>query len=111
MTWQKDFYTHWFKHADEMLFSSKIIEADRELNQGESNPDIIEELCRRPPDDRDSMRGLKPGVDRDGNKIRLLQLKDDLNKVTFQAYWMTGVMGLNGLNLIRIQQIFNGENI
>lgn len=91
LTWQKGtFYTHWFKHADEMLFSSKIIEADRELNQGESNPDIIEELCRRPPDDRDSMRGLKPGVDRDGNKIRLLQLKDDLNKVTFQAYWMTG---------------------
>lgn len=92
LTWQKGtFYNHWFKHADELLFSSKIIEADRELNQGENNPEIVEELCRIPyEDERDAAKGLKASFDRYGNKIRLLTLKDDLEKIKFQAYWMTG---------------------
>lgn len=92
LTWQKGtFYNHWFKHADELLFSSKIIEADRDLNQGENNPDIVEELCRTPyEDERDAAKGLRVSFDRYGNKIRLLTLKDDLEKLKFQAYWMTG---------------------
>ncbi|KAI3403541.2 hypothetical protein KGF56_003698 [Candida oxycetoniae] len=91
LTWQKGtFYTHWFKHSDEMLFLSKIVEADRNLNNGESSPEIVEEICRVAPDTRSNSHILKPGFDRDGNKIRLMQMKDDLEKVKFQAYWMTG---------------------
>ncbi|RCK55332.1 hypothetical protein Cantr_03759 [Candida viswanathii] len=92
LTWQKGtFYNHWFKHADELLFSSKIVEADRALNQGENSHEVVEELCRPPPnDERELARGLKVSFDRYGNKVRLLTLKDDLEKIKFQAYWMTG---------------------
>ncbi|KAI5954033.1 hypothetical protein CANMA_004872 [Candida margitis] len=91
LTWQRGtFYSHWFKHADEMLFNSKIVEADRDLNNGESNPDITDEICRPAPEIRSNMDTLNPGYDREGHKIRLMQLKDDLEKLKFQAYWMTG---------------------
>ncbi|ODV81758.1 uncharacterized protein CANTADRAFT_3831 [Suhomyces tanzawaensis NRRL Y-17324] len=64
VTWQKGtFYTNMFRHADEMMFASKIIEADRQLNGGESNPEITNEL---------------------------LQVKDDLEDLKLQAYWMSG---------------------
>ncbi|RLV95971.1 putative GPI-anchored protein 33 [Spathaspora sp. JA1] len=90
--WQKGtFYTNWFKHADEMLFGAKIIEADRALNGGSNNPQITEELCR--PVDV-GLYGVIPkmqaGYDRDGNKIRLFEAKDNLEDLKFQAYWMSG---------------------
>ncbi|KAI5951508.1 hypothetical protein KGF54_004582 [Candida jiufengensis] len=91
LTWQHGtFYSHWFKHSDEMLFNSKIIESDRDLNNGESSPYIIEEICREAPETRSNRNILHAGYDRDGNKIRLMQQKDDLEKIKFQAYWMTG---------------------
>lgn len=91
LTWQKGtLYNHWFKHADEMLFASKIMEADRNLNNGELNPEIVEEICRVAPDIRSNTASLHPGYDRAGNKIRLMQMKDDFEKLKFQAYWMTG---------------------
>lgn len=91
LTWQRGtFYSHWFKHADEMLFNSKIVEADRDLNNGESNPVVVDEICRPAPEIRSNMDTLNPGYDREGHKIRLMQLKDDLEKLKFQAYWMTG---------------------
>lgn len=91
LTWQRGtFYSHWFKHADEMLFNSKIVEADRDLNNGESNQAITDEICRPAPEIRSNTDTLNPGYDREGHKIRLMQLKDDLEKLKFQAYWMTG---------------------
>ena len=90
LTWQKGtFYTHWFRHADEMLFCSKIVEADRSLNLGESNPQIINELCRT-NDDIFTQHTLRPGYTRDGEKIRLLEEKDNLEDLKLQAYWMSG---------------------
>ncbi|CAK9440573.1 uncharacterized protein LODBEIA_P46240 [Lodderomyces beijingensis] len=91
LTWQKGtFYTHWFKHADELLFASKIVEADRDLNHGESSSYVIEDLCRVAPDTRSNANNLSPSYDREGNKVRLMQSKDDLEKIKFQAYWMSG---------------------
>lgn len=92
LTWQKGtFYTNWFRYADEMLFSAQIIEADRALNEGESNPAIIEELCR-PGDDSmvSAKHTLQPGYNRDGKKVRLLEAKDNLEDLKMQAYWMKG---------------------
>ncbi|KAK6465628.1 hypothetical protein DFJ63DRAFT_333046 [Scheffersomyces coipomensis] len=91
LTWQKGtFYTHWFKHADEMLFCSKIVEADRELNGGENNPALIHELCRENDDTITLQHTLQPGYTRDGQKIRLLEAKDNLEDIRMQAYWMSG---------------------
>ncbi|KAK6198176.1 uncharacterized protein RJT21DRAFT_123040 [Scheffersomyces amazonensis] len=91
LTWQKGaFYTHWFRHADEMLFCSKIVEADRELNGGENNPEIIKELCRTNENTLGMDHTLKPGYTRDGKKIRLLEAKDNLEDLKLQAYWMSG---------------------
>ncbi|KAG7664666.1 uncharacterized protein J8A68_001828 [[Candida] subhashii] len=91
LAWQKGtFYTHWFKHADELLFSAKIVEADRDLNRGESNPEILNELCRPAPKNSQNETSLTPGYTRDGEKIRLLAAKDSLEDIKFQAYWMTG---------------------
>lgn len=91
LTWQKGtFYTHWFRHADEMLFASKIVEADRQLNGGESNPAIINELCRTNNDMYASQHTLQPGYTRQGEKVRLLEAKDDLEDLKLQAYWMSG---------------------
>ncbi|ABN64810.1 predicted protein [Scheffersomyces stipitis CBS 6054] len=91
LTWQKGtFYTHWFKHADEMLFSAKIVEADRQLNGGESNPEIINELCRTSDDMFNTQRTLQPGYNREGEKIRLLEAKDNMEDLKMQAYWMSG---------------------
>lgn len=91
LTWQKGtFYTHWFRHADEMLFCSKIVEADRELNRGENTPQLMNELCRTDDDIFSNPHTLKPGYTRDGNKIRLLAAKDNLDDLMMQAYWMLG---------------------
>jgi len=91
LTWQKGtFYTHWFRHADEMLFASKIVEADRHLNGGESNPAIINELCRTNNDLFSKQHTLQPGYTRHGEKVRLLEAKDDLEDLKLQAYWMSG---------------------
>ncbi|KAK6458590.1 uncharacterized protein RJT20DRAFT_123605 [Scheffersomyces xylosifermentans] len=91
LTWQKGtFYTHWFKHADEMMFNSKIVEADRQLNGGDSNPAIINELCRTNEDMFNTQRTLQPGYNREGEKIRLLEAKDNLEDIKMQAYWMSG---------------------
>lgn len=92
LTWQKGtFYTHWFKHSDEMLMCSKLMEADFQLNNNsENSPELIEELCRS--DDNVSGGGsvLKPGINKDGKKIRLLEAKDNLEDLKLQAYWMSG---------------------
>lgn len=91
LTWQKGtFYTHWFRHADEMLFSTKIVEADRQLNGGENTPAIINELCRVDDDIFAHPHTLQPGYTRDGQKIRLLEAKDNLDDLMMQAYWMSG---------------------
>lgn len=94
LTWQKGtFYSHWYKHADEMLFCTKIVEADIMLNGGgtsggESSPELIEELCRK--DEFADGHTLQPGFTRDGKKIRLLEPKDNLENLKMQAYWMSG---------------------
>lgn len=93
LTWQKGtFYSHWFKHADEMLFCSKIVEADIKLNGGgisggEVSRDLVEELCRK---DQYNETSLRPGYTADGKKIRLLDVKDNLEDLKLQAYWMSG---------------------
>lgn len=90
LTWQKGtFYTHWYKHADEMALCTKIMEADLKLNGGlENSPWLVEELCRR--DDRNEAKTPQPGVTRDGHKVRLLQQKDSIEDLKLQAYWMGG---------------------
>lgn len=94
LTWQRGtFYTHWYTHADEMLFCSKIVDADIVINGGgvsgnEPTPGLIEELCRIDP----FFQGhtLKPGYTRDGKKVRLLEARDNMEEIKMQAYWMTG---------------------
>ena len=73
-----------------MLFSAKIVEADRQLNGGESNPEIINELCRTSDDMFNTQRTLQPGYNREGEKIRLLEAKDNMEDLKMQAYWMSG---------------------
>lgn len=91
LTWQKGtFYTHWFRHSDEMLFSTKIVEADRQLNGGENTPALMNELCRVDDDIFAHPHTLQPGYTRDGKKIRLLEAKDNLDDLMMQAYWMSG---------------------
>lgn len=91
LTWQKGtFYTNWFRYADVMLFSAKIVEADRQLNLGESNPDIIQELCRTQDESIYQPHTLQPGYNREGEKVRLLEAKDNLEDLKLQAYWMGG---------------------
>lgn len=95
LTWQKGtFYTHWFRHSDELLMCTKIVEADLALNGGgpsggESSPELIEELCRT-EDELYEGHTLKPGFTRDGKKIRLIEAKDNLEDIKMQAYWMSG---------------------
>ncbi|EGV60066.1 hypothetical protein PSN45_002196 [Yamadazyma tenuis] len=92
LTWQKGtFYSHWYKHADEMMFCSKIVEADLRLNGGgvsggEVSSDLATELCRTGDNDT----SLAPGYTRDGHKVRLLDLRDNLEELKLQAYWMSG---------------------
>ena len=91
LTWQKGtFYTHWYRHADEMAFCTKIMEADVKLNGGPENSAwLVEELCRK--DDRLAEGGnLRAGFTRDGYKIRLLEPKDSIEDLKLQAYWMSG---------------------
>lgn len=91
LTWQKGtFYTHWFRYADVMMFSARIVEADRQLNLGESNPDLINELCRTQDESVHHPHTLQPGYTRDGGKVRLLEAKDNLEDLKLQAYWMGG---------------------
>lgn len=92
LRWQKGtFYTHWFTHGDEMLMCSKIVEADIAMtgggiSGGEVSPELIDELCRKPQHEE----VLKPGYNRDGAKVRLLDVKDNLEDLKLQAYWMSG---------------------
>lgn len=91
LTWQKGtFYTHWWKHSDEMLMCSKIVETDIALNgNGSASEGLIEELCRT-DETLTNGRTLKPGFTREGKKVRLLAPKDNLNEIMLQAYWMSG---------------------
>lgn len=94
LSWQKGtFYTHWYKHADEMMMCARIVEADIAINGGgpsggEASPELMEELCRK-SDDED-VHVLQPGYTRDGKKIRLLEPRDNLEDLKMQAYWMSG---------------------
>lgn len=91
LTWQKGtFYTHWFRHSDEMSFCARIMETDFKLNGGLENlPQLVEELCR--VDERQNNQPtLKPSTTRDGGKVRLLAPKDNLEQLKMQAYWMSG---------------------
>lgn len=95
LTWQKGtFYTHWFKHADEMAFCTKILEVDMTLNGSgiTSSPELVEELCRVDESITEKLGGhsLKAGVNRSGQKVRLLERKPNLEELKFQAYWMSG---------------------
>lgn len=93
LKWQKGtFYSYWYKHADEMMMCSKIVEADIKLNKGGisgggPSPELTEELCRVDPHNNVV---LKPGITRDGKKVRLLEMRDNLEDLKLQAYWMSG---------------------
>lgn len=95
LTWQKGtFYTHWYKHGDEMMMCSKIVEADIKLNGGgisggEPSEALKDELSRVSPNT------MKPtgGYTKDGEKIRLMRFKDNIDDITLQAYWMSGGEG------------------
>lgn len=92
LTWQKGtFYNHWFKHSDEMLMCSKLMEADFKLNNyTENSPELVEELCREDINVSGGGSVLKPGLTRDGHKVRLLAPKDNIEDLKLQAYWMSG---------------------
>lgn len=92
LTWQKGtFYTHWFRHADEMMMCSKLMDADFKLNKNsENSPELVEELCRVDENVSGGGSTLKPGYTRDGHKVRLLEAKDNLEDLKLQAYWMSG---------------------
>lgn len=91
LTWQKGtFYTHWYRYCDLMTMFGKIVETDAKLNGGVDNSDwLMDELCRA-----DASLGngyiLAPGVNREGEKIRLLEARENLEELKMQAYWMTG---------------------
>lgn len=91
LTWQKGtFYTHWYRHADEMAMCAKIMEADVKLNGGPENSAwLVEELCRK-NDRLSDGANLQPGFTRDGQKIRLLEPRDSIEDLKLQAYWMSG---------------------
>lgn len=91
LTWQKGtFYTHWYKHADEMAMCARLMETDLALNGGlENTPALVEELCRK-DDNVLSHHTLRPGLTRDGHKVRLLEPRDNLADLKMQAYWMSG---------------------
>lgn len=92
LTWQKGtFYSHWFRHADEMLMCSKLMETDFKLNNNiENSAELVEELCRTDENVSGGGSVLKPGITRDGHKVRLLEQKDNLEDIKLQAYWMSG---------------------
>lgn len=91
LTWQKGtFYTHWYRHADEMAMCTKIVETDLKLNGGlENTPSLMEELCRK-DENVSNHHTLQPGLTREGKKVRLLEPKDNLDDLRLQAYWMSG---------------------
>lgn len=91
LTWQKGtFYTHWYKHSDEMSMCAKIMETDLKLNGGlEYTPSLVEELCRK-DDNASQQHTLKAGLTRDGQKVRLLEPRDNMEDLKMQAYWMSG---------------------
>lgn len=91
LMWQKGtFYTHWYKHSDEMSMCAKIMETDLKLNGGlESTPSLVEELCRK-DDHSGTHHTLKPGLTREGEKVRLLEPRDNMEDLKLQAYWMSG---------------------
>lgn len=91
LTWQKGtFYTHWYRYCDMMAMCAKIVETDVKLNGGVDNSKwLMEELCRS-----DAMLGtgytLAPGHNREGQRVRLLEARENLEDLKMQAYWMTG---------------------
>lgn len=91
LTWQKGtFYTHWYKHADEMNMCAKVMQADLWLNGGlENSPQLVEELCRK-DDSLDTGKNPVAKYNREGKKVRLLEPKDNLEDLKMQAYWMSG---------------------
>lgn len=91
LTWQKGtFYTHWYKHADEMSFCTRIMETDKKLNGGfDNSASLVEDLCRT-SENNDGKHTLQPGWTRDGKKVRLLAPKDNIEDLKMQAYWMSG---------------------
>lgn len=91
LTWQKGtFYTHWYKHADEMAMCTRIVETDLKLNGGlENTPSLMEELCLK-DENVSNHHTLQPGLTREGKKVRLLEPKDNLEDLKLQAYWMSG---------------------
>lgn len=90
VTWQKGtFYTHWYRHLDEMAMCSRILDADQKMNGGfENTPSLVEELCR--PHEAQDGRSPKAGVNRHGQRIRLLEKKENIEDIKMQAYWMSG---------------------
>ncbi|PSK38234.1 hypothetical protein C7M61_002791 [Candidozyma pseudohaemuli] len=91
LTWQKGtFYTHWYKHADEMNMCAKVMQADLWLNGGlENSPPLVEELCRK-DDSLDTGKNPVAKYNREGKKVRLLEPKDNMEDLKMQAYWMSG---------------------
>lgn len=91
LTWQKGtFYTHWYRHADEMSMCTRIVETDLKLNGGlENSPSLMDELCRK-DEAVSNHHTLQPGLTREGKKVRLLERRDNLEDLKLQAYWMSG---------------------
>lgn len=94
LTWKKGtFYTHWYKHFDELSMCTKVIEADVILNGGgpsgaEPSSELIEKLCSQ---EDISDRGEQKGeTDNQGKKARLMERKENIEEVKLQAYWMSG---------------------
>lgn len=91
LTWQKGtFYTHWYKHADEMAMCTKIVETDLKLNGGLENSQALTEELYRKDENVSNHHTLQPGLTRDGKKVRLLEARDNLEDLKLQAYWMSG---------------------
>ena len=69
---------------------ARIMETDLRLNGGlENSPDLVAELCRK-DDNVSAHHTLRPGLTRDGHKVRLLEPRDNLEQLKMQAYWMSG---------------------
>lgn len=91
LTWQKGtFYTHWYKHADEMAMCTKIVETDMNLNGGLENSQALTEELYRKDENVSNHHTLQPGLTREGKKVRLLEPRDNLEDLKLQAYWMSG---------------------
>lgn len=94
LTWQKGtFYTHWYKHFDELSMCTKVVEADVILNGGgpsgaEPSSELIDKLCSQ--DDTSSREDHKGETDNKDKNSRLMERKENIEDVKLQAYWMSG---------------------